>query len=177
MKKMAVLVANGYEDMELVVPIDLFKKNDIDFDLISVDNHDLVNGRYNAIVPTIHMNTIDKNDYDSIYIPGGSGIDIIEKNEYVLNMIKEFNDKKMFIYAICRAPSVLRELGILDNIKHTAFPSFELKKTFIRENVVQDKNIITASGPGASVQFALAIIKNIKGIEIYNNVKKSLKIY
>jgi 4-methyl-5(b-hydroxyethyl)-thiazole monophosphate biosynthesis len=97
-------------------------------------------------------------------------------NKKLLTIVEKFWVDKKNIYAICAAPLILQKLGILKNIKHTAYLGCEYRPTFLNLNVVQDKNVITGSGPGSTNEFAFKIIENEKGIQIVKNLKKVLKI-
>lgn len=176
MNRIAIMVSTGYEDIELIAVIDMLQRADIKYDLISSENLSSVKGSCNAIVETIHINNFDFSQYTSIFIPGGPAVENLINNKKVLNIVTKFNLSKKYIYAICAAPSILNKLKILEKVKHTAYPGYEYKPTFINKAVVKDKNIITGSGPGAAMMFALKIIENEKSTIISKNLKNSMKI-
>ena len=91
---------------------------------------------------------------------------------------KKFNEIGKYVAAICASPSVLGESGILQGKKATCYPGFEsqLKGADIieGENVVIDGNIITSRGPATAMEFALEIVKILKGEDVYKEVKAGL---
>ncbi len=176
MKKIAVIVCTNYEDIELITTIDVLSRAPIDFDLISIENKDEVHGAQNAIVKTHHIDDIDFDNYSGIFIPGGPAVDEkIIKDERVLKAVDKFHKEKKNIYAICAAPSILRKLDILKDIKHTAYPTYGYKPTLQNKSVVKDKNIITANGPAATLDFAFAILEHEKEIEREKQIRKAMQ--
>ena len=175
MKKIAILVNTGFEDIELITPIDIFKRAKINFDLFSTENKKIVHGSQNAIVVTKKIHELDISNYIGVFIPGGPAVSYMINNKIVLSIIKKFYDDNKYIFAICAAPSILNKIGILENTKHTAYPGFEFNKTFVNKNIVIDKKIITAKGPGVSHNLAFAIVELLKNKEVSKILAKSMQ--
>ena len=92
--------------------------------------------------------------------------------------MREFDDKKLKIGAICAAPWVLGSAGVLKN-SYTRYPGFEKKINLAgfagdKSNVVKDENVMTSRGPATAMEFALAIVKDLAGENVYNEVKAGL---
>lgn len=112
---------------------------------------------------------IDPEDYDALVIIGGSGSPELLKYPEVLERVREFNSSNKIVSAICLAPVILAEAGILKGVISTVFPTdwsiFSLKRSgaqYSTEKVVVDENIITADGPTSAKEFGEQINKKLK---------------
>ncbi len=113
-----------------------------------------------------------------VVLPGGMpGAENLLKNETLRLIIQDLDKKDKPIGAICAAPWVLSSFGVLKE-HFTCYPSFEKRiekgEYHKDKNVVSDKNVFTASGPGTAMEFALAVVEALRGKEIYEKVKKEL---
>ena len=104
-------------------------------------------------------------------------LDGANKIKPLAKKLKEFEEKNKKIGAICAAPYALHKAGVL-NQNYTCYPSFEKK---IKDdgyqddkNVVTDNNVITSRGPATAIDFALEIVKTLKGNDIYHQIKTGL---
>ncbi|MBO5657672.1 MAG: DJ-1/PfpI family protein, partial [Agathobacter sp.] len=106
---------------------------------------------------------------DGIVLPGGMpGTTTLGESEIVQKVIRDFAAAGKLVAAICAAPSVLGQAGILEGKKATCYPGFEDQlagATSLAEPVVVDGNIITGRGMGTAIPFALAIIAYFLGEE------------
>ena len=91
---------------------------------------------------------------------------------FICELLIEHNKQDKLIAAICAAPSVLGQLGILEGKKATCYPGFEsyLGESYIGSLVVESKNVITAKGPGLSADFAFRIIEALLGSDVADQV-------
>ena len=158
-KDVLVLVATKFEDTELISTINVFSRNNITYDLVSIENKDIVQGQNKALVATKKLVDINVASYRSIFLPGGEGHKLILTNEAALNVIKMFKNK--FMFAICAAPAILLKLNLINGI-FTSYPGFasDLQNTG-KELEVLDK-IITAKDYKVTIKFAEAIVKKLK---------------
>ena len=161
-----VLLAEGFEEVEALAPVDILRRADIDVKTAGVGG-DMVCGAHNIYVKAdMKIEDIDVTTVDGIVLPGGMpGTLNLQKDDTVNKLIKHCNDKGLLICAICAAPMILGELGLLDGKTATCYPGFEehLKGAILGKNPVEvaDK-FITGKGPGASFEFGKAIVNYIK---------------
>lgn len=165
MKKVAILLADGFEEIEALTPKDVLNRAGYECDLISIKNDCTVTGA-NGI--TVMANKILKNEdnleeYAMIVLPGGMpGAKYLSEDEHVLSIIKLFDIKQKYIAAICASPAmVLSKAGIVEGRMVTSYPGMENYLTnaiYIDNTVVQDKNIITSRGPATALEFAYKIV-------------------
>ena len=176
----AVIVADKFEDIELFAPIDIWKGCGANIILYSLDNLPFVVSNYGIKISVQNpINEINLSKIDAIFIPGGPAVSTILKYDDVLEIVKEMNKKNKNLFAICAGPVVLEEAGILEKRKVTVYPTLEKKiKTgkLINKDVVIDKNIITARGPGIAIEFAFECSKLFASEKLIKSVKKRMLI-
>lgn len=173
-----ILLANGFEEIEAISVIDILRRANIDLQIVSI-NEDLevVSDRKLKVIADICIDNINLNTINSIILPGGSGYSNLEKSNKVIDIINFAKDNNKFIFAICAAPSILGNLGILDNKKATCYPGFEkyLKNANVsNDDVCIDDKIITSRGPGTAHKFAYSIVKVLKSSEDAKNLKEGM---
>jgi protein DJ-1 len=122
------------------------------------------------ILPDVSLDSVDKDAYDAIVLPGGvSGSPNMCKSELVGEILRHHHGKGKLIGAICMAPTVLLQNGIGVGRKVTSYPKsrdvLAEKYNFVEEDVVQDGNIVTSRGPGTVWKFKLKIAEILVGIE------------
>ncbi len=176
-KKVAVLLAEGFEEIEALSVVDFLRRADIDVQMISIDNEATVKGAHNISVEADKVWS-EKEIYDAVILPGGlPGAVNLANNAEVLSMIKKYNDDGKYIGAICAAPMALAAAGLTKNIKGTGYPGNEERfgfKEYRNEPVVVDDNIITSRGPATAPIFAMKLIEILLGNEEREAVQKSL---
>lgn len=164
MKKLGVFMADGCEEIEALTVVDLARRAGIEVAMISITGEKLVKGAHGIDFQTdIPAEYMDFDLLDGIVLPGGlPGTYNLAANEYVQKTIAEFAAAGKLVAAICAAPSVLGEAGLLEGKKAISYPSFEDKligAEICAAPAVVDGNIITGRGMGAAIEFALAIIE------------------
>lgn len=180
MKKVLLLLAEGFEEVEALTTVDYLRRMDIIVDTCSIHGEKRVTGAHRITVETdkelYEINSIK--NYDGIVIPGGlPGSTNLRDNERVIELIKEFNEEEKLIGAICAGPIVLQRAGIIEGKKITSYPGFEndLKEGIYKEDlVVKDGHIITARGPAVAVYFALKLVENLVGEKKTEELKKDI---
>ena len=120
----------------------------------------------------------DFSDGDMLVLPGGMpGTLNLKEHEGLRNLIGEFDKKKKYLAAICAAPSILSELGILKGRKACAYPSFEEGldcAQVVHEAAVTDGHVTTGRGMGAAIPFALKLTELLCGTEKANEIAESI---
>ena len=117
-------------------------------------------------------------DFDAIALPGGApGFKNLRKDLKVLDFIKEAFESNKIIAAICAAPAVLSDAGVLRNKRCTIYPGMETELKNgggkpLKDLVVEDNNLITSRGPATAIAFALKIAEKLVGKDISETVRK-----
>ena len=179
-KKVLLLLAEGFEEVEALTTVDYLRRMDIIVDTCSIKGGKRVQGAHRiAIEADKQLDEINSiKNYDGIIIPGGMpGAINLRDDDKVIQLVKEFNQQEKLIGAICAGPIVLQRAGILSGKEITSYPGFDndLKESIYKEDlVVQDKNIITARGPAVAVYFALNLVENLVGEKKVDELKKDI---
>ncbi len=169
MPKALIILAEGFEEIEAVTPIDLLRRANINVTVAGLSSLQVqgARGRIKIIADT----TLDKisDIFDIIILPGGMpGAENLSKSDKLKTILLNMHKTNKLIAAICAAPAVvLAPLGILNNKKATCFPGmenlFSPTTIFKEEAVVIDGNIITSRGAGTAFEFSLALIEILAG--------------
>ena len=177
-KKVAVFLANGFEEIEAITPIDLLQRAGITVDTVSITEDNLVeSARKVKILADKIIKDIDFSGYDMLVLPGGPGFKNYFDSQLLLDKIVEFSkdteNKK--VAAICAAPTVLSSLRILEGKRAVCFPACEEdllkgKPILVKEKVVVDGNIITSRSAGTALDFALEVISELLGKNVAQKV-------
>lgn len=170
MKRAVVCLAEGFEEIEAIGSIDILRRAGIDTVVVSVSGNLSVTGAHAITVKADQM--VEKTDFsgvDMIVLPGGMpGAKHLKEHELLREKLLAFHQNGKFIAAICAAPMVLGDLGILENRKATCYPGFEnqLKSAILTPDaVVEDRHVITGKGPGLVFDFALKLVEKLSGKE------------
>ena len=177
MKKALVLLFDKVEELEAIAPIDIMRRANVEVVTASLDGDINVVGRsgINIECEALFDDVYDK-PFDLILLPGGSGVYDWLKYAPLLNVLKLQYSRGDFIAAICAAPLVLKEAGLLENISNTAHASVvdKLPNCKPLERVVCDKNIITSRGAGTAIEFGLKIVEKLVDEKTSKDVAKSI---
>ncbi len=179
MGKIFIHLANGFEEIEAITPIDILRRGGCDVVIVSVTGKKEVTGSHNiTLVADTLFEPALYGQADMLILPGGmpGSKNLNEHEELKTQLKKAFNEGK-WIAAICAAPMVLGGLGILTNKKATCYPGFEseLKGAQVTGNLVEvDGNVITGKGPGAAAAFGFKLLEVMKGKQTADDIKRKM---
>lgn len=167
------LMANGFEETEFVTPFDYWQRGGLNVTLASIsDSLDVVGAHGLAIKANVLLKDVMAGaaaapasqtaaslaDFDAVCLPGGGpGVKNLKASAAVAEVLKSFDAAGKWIFAICAAPLVLSQAGLLKNRTCTCFPGCEVEldcKQFLTDRVVVDCNVITSRGAGTAEEFA-----------------------
>lgn len=181
-KSVVVALADGFEEMEAVISIDILRRTELSVINAAINNDLLVKGSRNI---TVQADVFLKDLAiipDVFLLPGGSaGAKNLAESEVVNDMLQACFQQNKIIAAICASPAcVLAKAGILEGKKATCYPSFEKlfspQVVYSKDAVVIDGNIITSRGPGTAFEFALSITEVLCGAEAAQEVREQALI-
>lgn len=179
MKKVYLFLADGTEECEALITVDLLRRAGINVVTCSIKDTLVIESSSNIkIYADTIIDDININDADMLILPGGMpGTKYLGENKKLTDALIEYNNSNKKIAAICAAPSVLGKLNILQDKKAICYPGFEseLKGATISDvDPITSKNITTASGLGHAIPFALEIIKVLIGEEKSNEIQNQI---
>ncbi len=180
-KKTAVFMADGLEECEALVVVDLLRRADIMVDMISVSGSKHISGSHNiGISADLLFEEADLLKYDALFLPGGlNGSRALAAHKELSDCLVNSHKDKKLIAAICAAPYILARLNILNGKQATCYPSFKNELTdngacYLNEKVVVDGNIVTSSGLGCVFLFSAKLIELLISKEAANSVLESI---
>ena len=174
-----VFLADGFEIIEALAPVDMMKRAGIDVKTVGVTGKIVSSSCGVSVAADITIDEFDFYGVEAIVLPGGMpGTLNLENNSAVQNAIDNAVNINVPVCAICAAPSILGHKGLLNGKNATCFPGFEkaLEGAFLSEEyVVTDGNFITARGAGVCIEFGLAIVEKLKGRETAEQISKAIQ--
>jgi len=178
-KNALVAIAQGSEEMEAVVVIDILRRAGINVK-VAGETEIITCSNGLKILPDVVLQHIDDDVFfDIVVLPGGSeGVNRLSLNDYMIKILNRHFEKKKLIAAICAAPLLLSDYKMIDSsVRLTSHPSIKehlAKYDYSEDNVVVDGNLITSRGAGTALDFALTIVEFLGGEELAKSVSKSI---
>lgn len=168
MKKIAVFLAEGFEEIEALTVVDLCRRAGLETDMVSVGADRMVCGSHGICVRADKLfEELEPGAADMLVLPGGMpGTVNLERHEGLMKLVRSYYEEKRPIGAICAAPTILGRQGMLQGKEACCYPGMESELTgaVVRmEPVVTAEHVITSRGMGCALDFALAIVKYLKG--------------
>ncbi len=165
-----VFLANGFEEVEAITPVDIMRRAGLDVRTVSIYDSPMVTGAHKVpIQADMVFCQVDFSQVDLIVLPGGlPGSTNLDACEPLCQAIKKHTEGGKPVAAICAAPLVLGHLGLLVGRKATCYPGVEPElagATCTGAMVEVDGNIITGKGPAAAFEFGYTLVEQLKSPE------------
>lgn len=164
MKECYVFLAEGFEEIEALTVVDILRRDNIVVQTVSITKEKTVEGAHRIPVVTDKLlKDIKISDAALLVLPGGMpGTLNLKECEPLMDMVRQFAETNRRIAAICAAPTILGDMGILEGKAACCYPGMEgqLKGAKVSmEEVVTDGNITTSRGMGTAIPFALELVR------------------
>lgn len=169
MASVLIPLAQGCEELEAITIVDLLRRAEIKVTTAGLDDQVVVASRGTKIIPDALLEDVLDQAFDMIVLPGGlPGADYLNQDKRIHEILKRMNGDNKWLAAICAAPKVFADAGLLENKKATSYPgSLDGVNVpgliYQTDPVVIDGNIITSRGPGTAMDFALSLIELLCG--------------
>ncbi|OII75330.1 uncharacterized protein cubi_01851 [Cryptosporidium ubiquitum] len=180
-KKVLIAVANGFEEIEFVTPVDILRRAGLNVTIaVSGDCNMVVGAHGITIKGDKFLNEVLSEDYDLVMCPGGMECAIkLGKDQNLLKILHETKKKGKIIASICASPVIVFEKnGLLSDVeKAVSYPSMmsELARPDSANSAVcVSSNVVTSQGPGTSVSFGLKLVEMLCGLEQSNLIADSI---
>jgi 4-methyl-5(b-hydroxyethyl)-thiazole monophosphate biosynthesis len=158
------LLVDGFEEIEMITPVDLLRRAGIEVVVASLQRKTAVGRSGIRVEADVSLVSLDTARFDLLLIPGGPGVANLRKDGRAATLAREFSKAGKPVAAICAAPLVLMDAGLLDGRRFTAHQS--VRKTLpgaLDERVVEDGILITSRGAGTAMDFGLALVARLAG--------------
>jgi protein deglycase len=178
--KVNLFLADGFEEIEAITVIDILRRAKIEIETISITGKREVIGAHNiTVLADILYEQADFTNIDMLVLPGGQpGTKNLSQHAGLKEQLLRFSSQKKWIAAICAAPTVLGNHGILEGISAVCYPGCEVQligaEINPEDSTVVDRNIITSRGPGTAFEFAFKLVEVLKNVEIVRSIKKDM---
>ena len=172
-------LANGFEEIEALAPVDILRRGGVEVKTVSVTSSEFVESSHGITLKAdLKFEDADLSKADMLLLPGGMpGAKNLQEHRGVCEALIAQYKAGRKIGAICAAPMVLGKLGILKGKRATCYPGFEQYlegAEYTHELVTVDGNIITGEGPAATLPYAYQILAFFKGEEVARQVEEGM---
>lgn len=179
--KIFVVLANGFELIEALAPVDVLRRAGLEVVMVSTENSlEVISAQKVKVVAEAKLSEINSADGAMVVIPGGyPGYVHLRENQQVVALVKEYLNAGKFIGAICGGPTVLGINGLIADYNYTCHSAVkdEMASTnYQNVSLVVHKNLITSCGAGQAIDFGLALAKMLVSEEKILEVKKGMEL-
>lgn len=182
-KSIVVLLAPGFEILEAMTPVDVFRRAGLNVVTAAV----ATNGSYAMysshkipVQADCLLEELVTDDIGLVYLPGGMpGATNLAETEAVHSLVREVLQRDGWVAAICAAPIALEAAGLLNDMEYTCYPSFEKQianGNYTGNRVEVCEHVLTACGPGASLEFAFTILKCLGMADEAEKIAKAMQM-
>jgi protein deglycase len=180
MPKVAVLLADGFEEVEALAVVDVLRRADIETLLAGLRDGPVTGAHGVRVIPDALIEAVSPEAFDMIVLPGGQpGSDNLNADPRVRELVRGFSRKGKLTGAICAAPIVLADAGVLEGKHATSYPSYKDRlgnAVYEEKTVVEDGNVLTSRGAGTALSFGLAIVARLAGKEKAARIRDAMLV-
>jgi len=176
-----VLLADGFEEIEAIAPVDLLRRVDVEVKTVSLTNDLMVRGGHDIVIKAdITIEQIEFASLEMLVLPGGlGGVSKIADTPAAMDLILKVWKAEKKLAAICAAPKLLAQLGIISGLV-VCHPS--VKDDVINAGGVilsdrqsaYDNNLITGKAAGSSIEFALELVAVMRDRETSDKIRNMI---
>ena len=179
MPTVLAILPEGFEEIEAITPVDLLRRAGVEVTTAALGKDIHVTGRTGITVhadTTLEAAVATGQTYNLLFLPGGPGVKHLRADPRIVPLVKAQAAAGLWLAAICAAPTVLHDAGLLEGRRYTAHTSVagELTARLADQRVVIDGHLITSRGAGTALDFGLALVEQLvsaeKAREIYASI-------
>jgi len=162
MVKVLLPLMTGFEEIEAVTVIDLLRRAGVEVVTAGLSPNPIQGAHGIPVLADTTLETVTVSGFDGIILPGGAGTKLLREDPRVHRLTLAFAEQKLLVAAICAAPTVLSQLGLLQDKQATSYPTVQDQMQvaqYLTASVVVDRNFITSRGAGTALDFALALVR------------------
>ncbi len=181
MKKIALHLATGFEEIEAVTIIDVLRRANLEVTTVSItESTKVIGGHQIPIIADVLFSELDYSTIDALVLPGGiPGATNLDLHTGLQKQILQFNRDNKLLGAICAGPIVFGHLGILKDKKAVCYPGFEHElhgAEVLKTPTTVSGNVVTGRGVGTALKFALQLVEELSGKEKSDQLAKAMLV-
>jgi len=177
MKRVLCLLENGFEEIEAIAPVDLLRRAGIEVVMAGVSSVKVTGKCGVRVIADALLSEVSGDDFDALLLPGGPAVMELRKNAEVIALIRAFHASGKLIAAICAAPLLLKDAGLLDDANFTAhFSTRGELPDALDERSVYCSQLLTSRGAGTAIEFGLAFVALLAGDEAAAEVSRTIMV-
>lgn len=173
-----VLLCDGFEEIETFAPVDLLRRAGVAVTVVSLADHRHATGRSQITAHAdLALSALPPDaTFDLLFLPGGAGVHHLRADPRVRALVLAQHTAGRWLAAICAAPTVLHDCGLLSGRRYTANPAVagELPDIIADQRTVTDGHITTSCGAGTAVEFGLHLVALLAGSEAATKISKAI---
>ncbi len=178
MSQVAVLLADGFEEIEAVTIVDVLRRADVQVRTLALKNKSVRGAHGITMEADALLEQEHSLNWDLVVLPGGQpGANTLRDDPRVASLIERQLGQNRKVAAICAAPIALGAHGMLKGRRATCYPGFEdqlHEAKLTLDPVVVDQDITTSRGPGTAMSFALSLVEQLKGKSQADAIRKGM---
>lgn len=166
MKKAYLFLATGFEEVEALTVVDILRRGNVDCKTVSITgDYDVTSSHAVTIRADLVFDEQDLSDADMLIMPGGiPGTPNLKAHKGLEKLIQQYNEKRKYLAAVCAAPGIYGEMGLLEGKNATCYPGMEEAlqgANYLTNRVVCDGQFITSRGMGTCIDFGLTLLEKL----------------
>lgn len=175
MKRVLCILENGFEEIEAIAPVDLLRRAGIEVVMAGVSAREVIGKCGVRVSADALLSDISGDDFDALFLPGGPAVMELRNNEEVIALIRAFHGAGKPIAAICAAPLLLEDAGVLAGERITAHFSTAGELPGITGGRVElEAKLLTSRGAGTAIEFGLAFVELLAGEDAAAKVSEAI---
>ncbi|NCE64844.1 DJ-1/PfpI family protein [Pseudoflavonifractor sp. 524-17] len=177
-----ILLGQGFEEAEALVPADLLRRAGLEVLLVGVDSLQVTGGHGITVLADCLLRDVSADQADMVVLPGGlGGVYAIQSSLPAQSLIQGAYDRGIYLAAICAAPTILANLGILDRKGAVCYPGMEeeMGSAVVEKGtpVVHSGHIVTAEAAGSVFEFGLKLVEVLQGAQAAQEVRDAIHFH
>jgi 4-methyl-5(b-hydroxyethyl)-thiazole monophosphate biosynthesis len=180
-QRILVPLADGFEELEAVTIVDVLRRAGLDVVTAGLRAGPVRGAHGIAVQPDAELSKVDGASFQMMVLPGGMpGAENLKQDARVIALLRELHGSGRHVAAICAAPMVLAHAGLLTGQPATAYPGFREKLTGAKvvedQRVVKAGRVTTSQGPGTALEFALALVRELRGGGVADELARGMLV-
>lgn len=178
-----ILLGEGFEEAEALVPADLLRRAGAEVTLVGVAGMEVTGGHGITVKADATLGAvIEAEDMEMLIVPGGmGGVEAIQNSLFALALIQKTYDRGCWLCAICAGPTILARMGITDRRMAVCYPGMEeeMGSAVVQRGrqVVTDGRLITAESAGSAIEFGLRLVEAVRGSAAMEHVRNAIHFH